>query len=59
MRTGSLCNSANRDQLKERIMRLTNGLAAGLTEAYLDGLSLKELEDMYIIAKTLRLRKKA
>ena len=52
-------NSIIRTQLKKGIMNLKGGSGSNLTEAYLDSLSLRDLKNIYIIARTMRIKKEA
>ncbi|MFC1675573.1 hypothetical protein ACFL3G_00760 [Planctomycetota bacterium] len=54
----SLKRSRSKAKFKERIMNMPDWDSCGLTELYLDELSVKELRDIYSIAKAMRLSKK-
>ncbi len=53
----SLKQSRTKAKIKERIMEIPGWYSNGLTELYLEELSLKKLRDIYSIAKTMRLNK--
>jgi hypothetical protein len=46
-----------KSKFKKRVMDLRAGCTSGLTEAYLDGLSLKQLRDLHLIARTMQIKK--
>ena len=48
-----------KSKLKKRILNLTGGSVSGLPAAELEQLSLKNLRDLYLIAKTMRMKKPA
>ena len=45
-----------KSKFKKRVMDLRAGFASSLTEAYLDGLSLKQLRDLHLIARTMQIK---
>ena len=47
-----------KSKIKKRIKSLKNTSTSGLTNAYLDSLSVKKLRDLYNIVKTMRIEKK-
>ncbi len=59
MTTVSSRNSIIRTRLKKEIMNLKGGSASNLSEAYLDSLSLRDLKNIYIIARTMGIKKEA
>jgi len=46
-----------KSKFKKRVMDLKAGFASSLTESYLDGLSLKQLRDLHLIARTMQIKK--
>jgi len=46
-----------KSKFKKRVMDLKAGSASNLTEAYLDGLSLKQLRDLHLIARTMQIKR--
>lgn len=47
-----------KSELKKRISNLKPTPRSSLTESYLDKLSVQQLKDLYLIAQTMRIKKK-
>ena len=57
MISGSSYDSKIKEELKKQIISLKGSSNSDLTEAYLNTLTIKQLRDISVIARTMRIRK--